>query len=60
MTSRTVNLPRWSKKKEIFLPEPEDEKREYYVATLNLGKLGLTYTLQRWFRSGCELYIVGL
>jgi hypothetical protein len=60
MTSRTVNLPRWSKKKEIFLPEPKDEKREYYVATLNLGKLGLTYTLQRWFCSGCELYIVGL
>lgn len=60
MTTQTVDLPRWSKKADVFLPEPEDTKREYYVATLHLRKLGLTYTIQRWFCSGCELYIVGL
>jgi hypothetical protein len=60
MTNQTVDLPRWSKKTDVFLPEPEDAKREYYVATLHLRKLGLTYTIQRWFHSGCELYIVGL
>ena len=60
MTSQTVNLPRCSEKTDIFLPEPEDAKRKYYVATLHLRKLGLIYTLQRWVYSGCELYIVGL
>jgi hypothetical protein len=60
MAHQTVDLPRWSKKTDVFLPEPEDAKREYYVATLHLRKLGLTYTIQRWFCSGCELYIVGL
>jgi hypothetical protein len=60
MVHQTVNLPRWSIKTDVWLPEPEDAKRRYFVATLHLRKLGLTYTIQRWFHSGCELYIVGL
>ena len=58
--SQTVHLDRWSKKKDVFLPEPEDEKREYYVATLHLGKLGFVYNLRRHLYSACELYIIGL
>ena len=60
MVHQTVNLPRWSIKTDVYLPEPEDAKRRYFVATLHLRKLGLTYTIQRWLHSGCELYIVGL
>jgi len=60
LTSQTVDLPRWSKKKDVFIPEPEDAKREYYLATLHLGKLGFVYNLQRHLYSACELYIVGL
>ena len=60
MVHQTFDLPRWSTKTNVYLPEPEDAKRQYYLATLHLRKLGLTYTIQRWCHSGCELYIVGL
>jgi hypothetical protein len=59
LATKIQDLPRWSKKAKVFIPEPKDETRRYYLATLNLGKLGLQYNLKRHL-SGTreELYII--
>jgi len=59
MKTKIVELPRWSKKKKVFVPEPKDEKRQYYLATLNLAKLGFQYNLKRHLCSTRQLYILG-
>jgi hypothetical protein len=58
LATKTQDLPRWSKKTKVFVPEPKDEKRHYYLATLNLGKLGLQYNLRRHLSTTRELYII--
>jgi len=58
LATKTQDLPRWSKKTKVFVPEPKDEKRHYYLATLNLGKLGLQYNLKRHLSGTRELYII--
>lgn len=58
LATKTQDLPRWSKKTKVFVPEPKDEKRHYYLATLNLSKLGLLYNLKRYLSATRELYII--
>jgi len=58
LATMTQDLPRWSNKTKVFVPEPKDEKRHYYLATLNLGKLGLQYNLRRHLCATRELYII--
>ena len=59
LATQVQDLPRWSKKIKVFVQEPKDETRRYYLATLILGKLGLQYNLRRHL-SGTreELYII--